>query len=128
MRRQVDVGVAYGSDIELVRRTLLDIAAHIPAILKYPRPDVLFMDHADSALLFRLRFWTHVDNYYSTSTDVRFELDRRFRELGIEIAFPQRDLHIRSVDANIFPQGSPAGPSPVPPEPPTVAASPEEEV
>ncbi len=127
MRRQVDVGVAYGSDIELVRRTLLDIAAHIPAILKYPRPDVLFMDHADSALLFRLRFWTHVDNYYSTSTDVRFELDRRFRELGIEIAFPQRDLHIRSVDPSIFPQGSPSGSSPVPPEPPSVPASPEED-
>ncbi len=128
MRRQVNIGVAYGSDVELVRRTLLDIAAHVPAILKYPRPDVLFMDHADSALLFRLRFWTHVDNYYSTTTDVRFELDRRFRELGIEIAFPQRDLHIRSIDPNIFPQGSPSGSSPVPPEPPTVPASPEEDV
>ena len=102
MRRQVDVGVAYGSDIELVRQSLLDIAAQIPQILKYPRPDVLFMDHGDSALLFRLRFWTHVDNYWSTTTDVRFALDRRFRELGIEIAFPQRDLHIRSVDPGVF--------------------------
>jgi potassium efflux system protein len=106
MRRQVDVGVAYGSDIELVRKTLLEIAAQTPQILKYPRPDVLFMDHADSALLFRLRFWTHVDNYWSTTTDVRFELDRRFRELGIEIAFPQRDLHIRSVDPGIFSRAS----------------------
>ena len=97
MRRHVNVGVAYGSDIQLVRSTLLDIAAGIPQILKYPRPDVLFMDHGDSALVFRLRFWVHVDNYYSSSTDVRFELDRRFRELGIEIAFPQRDIHIRSV-------------------------------
>jgi small-conductance mechanosensitive channel len=97
MRRHVDVGVAYGSDIHLVRNTLLDIAAGIPQILKFPRPDVLFMDHGDSALVFRLRFWVHVDNYYSSSTDVRFELDSRFRELGIEIAFPQRDIHIRSV-------------------------------
>jgi potassium-dependent mechanosensitive channel len=96
MRRHVDVGVAYGSDIHLVRNTLLDIAAGIPQILKYPRPDVLFMDHGDSALIFRLRFWVHVNNYYSSSTDVRFELDSRFRELGIEIAFPQRDIHIRS--------------------------------
>jgi small-conductance mechanosensitive channel len=102
MRRHVDVGVAYGSDIELVRRTLLDIAARTPRIFKQPPPDVLFMDHGDSALVFRLRYWTHVDNYYTTSTDVRFELDRRFRELGIEIAFPQRDLHIRSVDTKIF--------------------------
>jgi small-conductance mechanosensitive channel len=108
--------VAYGSDLELVRRTLLDIAAHTPKILKYPRPDVLFMDHADSALIFRLRFWTHVEQYYSTTTDVRFELDRRFRELGIEIAFPQRDLHIRSADPSLFAKG-PAPESPAsPPE------------
>ena len=116
MRRQVDIGVAYGSDVELVRRTLLDIAANVSAILKYPRPDVIFMDHADSALLFRLRFWTHVDNYYSTTTDVRFELDRRFRELGIEIAFPQRDLHIRSVDPGIFSQVAAGVPSASPSE------------
>jgi small-conductance mechanosensitive channel len=96
MRRHVDVGVAYGSDIELVRQTLLDIAAHTPDILGHPRPDVVFLDHGDSALIFRLRFWTYLDNYFSTTTAVRFELDRRFRELDIEIAFPQRDIHIRS--------------------------------
>lgn len=96
MRRHVDVGVAYGSDIELVRQALLDIAADTPNVLNFPRPDVLFLDHGDSALIFRLRFWAHVDNYYSTSTDARFELDHRFRELDIEIAFPQRDIHIRS--------------------------------
>ncbi len=96
MRRHVDIGVAYGSDLELVRKALLEIPDHIPHILKYPRPDVLFMDHGDSALIFRLRYWTHVDNFYSTSTDVRFALDRKFRELDIEIAFPQRDIHIRS--------------------------------
>ncbi|HSO17852.1 MAG TPA: mechanosensitive ion channel domain-containing protein, partial [Desulfosarcina sp.] len=106
MRRHVDVGVAYGSDIELVRRTLLDIAAATPNVLDHPRPDVLFLDHGDSALIFRLRFWTHVDNYYSTTTDVRFELDRRFRELNIEIAYPQRDIHIRSAEAGAFAGGT----------------------
>jgi small-conductance mechanosensitive channel len=106
MRRHVDVGVAYGSDIELVRATLLEIAARTQNVLNYPQPDVLFMDHADSALVFRLRYWTHVDNYYSTSTAVRFELDRRFRELGIEIAFPQRDIHIRSADSALFAKGA----------------------
>ena len=116
MRRQVDIGVAYGSDLELVRRTLLEIAAQTPQVLKYPRPDVLFVDHGDSALLFRLRFWTHVEQYWATTTDVRFELDRRFRELGIEIAFPQRDLHIRSADPSLFAKG-PAPESPAsPPE------------
>ena len=102
MRRHVDIGVAYGSDIELVRRTLLEIPKTISHILKYPQPDVLFMDHGESALIFRLRYWIHVDNYFTTSTDVRFELDHRFRELGIEIAFPQRDLHIRSDQTGSF--------------------------
>ena len=105
MRRQVDVGVAYGSDLELVRTTLLDIAATLPKILKFPEPEVLFMDHGDSALVFRLRFWTPVQKSFLTPTDVRFEVDRRFRALGIEIAFPQRDLHIRSL-----PEGLPSSP------------------
>jgi len=116
MRRQVDVGVAYGSDLERVRRTLLDIAAQTPQILKYPRPDVIFLDHGDSALIFRLRFWTHVEQYWSTTTDVRFELDRRFRELGIEIAFPQRDLHIRSADPSLFAKAPASGSPATPPE------------
>jgi potassium-dependent mechanosensitive channel len=117
MRRHVDVGVAYGSDIELVRRTLLAIPEHIPKILKHPCPDVLFLDHGDSALIFRLRFWVHVDSYYTSTTDVRFELDRRFRELGIEIAFPQRDLHIRTDHTRSFTKGPESGiPHPLPGE------------
>ncbi|WP_419657498.1 mechanosensitive ion channel MScS [Desulfosarcina variabilis str. Montpellier] len=117
MRRHIDIGVAYGSDIELVRRTLLEIPKTISHILKYPQPDVLFMDHGESALIFRLRYWIHVDYYFSTSTDVRFELDHRFRELGIEIAFPQRDLHIRSDHTGSFSKNSDANaPEPLPDE------------
>ena len=97
MRRNIDVGVAYGSDLGLVRKTLLEIAAETPNVLKYPRPEVIFMDHGDSALIFRLRIWTHVDNFWSAPSEIRFELDKRFRELNIEIAFPQRDVHIRSI-------------------------------
>jgi small-conductance mechanosensitive channel len=55
------------------------------------------LDHGDSALIFMLRYWTHVDYFYSTSTAIRFSMDRLFQERGIEIAFPQRDLHIRSI-------------------------------
>jgi small-conductance mechanosensitive channel len=103
MRRKVDVGVAYGSDVELVRQTLFEIAAQTPHVLKYPSPDVIFMDHGDSSLIFTLRYWTHLDYYYSTSTGIRFAIDRMFAERGIEIAFPQRDIHIRSVvkDADV---------------------------
>ena len=97
MRRLIDVGVAYGSDIDLVEKTLLEVAANRKRVLKHPKPDVLFIDHADSALIFRLRMWVHVDNYWWVASDIRKDIDRRFRELGIEIAFPQRDLHLRTI-------------------------------
>lgn len=97
IRRKVTVGVAYGSDIEKVRETLLDIAEKMPKVLRYPAPDVLFTDFGDSALLFTLRFWSFIDFFLAVETDVRFEIDRRFKEGGIEIAFPQRDIHIKSI-------------------------------
>ncbi|MEN8808506.1 MAG: mechanosensitive ion channel domain-containing protein [Desulfobacterales bacterium] len=108
MRRNLDVGVAYGSDIDLVQKTLLDIAQNTRGVLKYPRPDVLFIDHADSALIFRLRIWVYVDDFWRLPSQVRCDIDRRFRELAIEIAFPQRDLHIRTLPGQAAPIASPA--------------------
>jgi small-conductance mechanosensitive channel len=96
LRRNVSVGVAYGSDIELVRDTLMEVAEKTPRILRLPRPDVVFMDFGDSALIFKLRFWTRVEYFLAVETDVRFKIDRLFRERNIEIAFPQQDIHIRS--------------------------------
>ncbi len=97
IRRNINVGVAYGSDVELVKETLLEIAAQAPRILRYPVPTVLFTDFGDSALNFRLRIWTDVDNMLEVETDVRFRIDREFRKKNIEISFPQRDIHIRSI-------------------------------
>jgi small-conductance mechanosensitive channel len=97
MRRNLEVGVSYGSDVDLVEKTLLEIALETSGVLKYPRPDVIFVDHADSALIFRLRIWVDVDDYWAVASRIRFDIDRRFRELAIEIAFPQRDLHIRTL-------------------------------
>ena len=97
LRRKVAVGVAYGSDIEKVREVLLDIARKMPKVLSYPAPDVLFNDFGDSALIFTLRFWSFIDFFLAVETDIRFEIDRRFKEEEIEIAFPQRDIHIRSL-------------------------------
>ncbi len=96
LRRDIDVGVAYGSDVDLVRSTLLDIASQIPRVFKKPKPEVVFADFGDSALIFRLRIWTDIDHMIKVPTEIRFDIDRRFREYGIEIAFPQRDIHIRS--------------------------------
>jgi small-conductance mechanosensitive channel len=96
MRRHIEVGVAYGSDIDLVEKTLLEVVNARKRVLKFPRPDVIFVDHGASALIFRLRIWVNVDDYWSVPSAIRFDIDNRFRELGIEIAFPQQDIHLRS--------------------------------
>ncbi len=123
LRIKVSVGVAYGSDIELVRSSLLEIAERTEKVLPNPRPDVLFSDFGDSALIFVLRVWTDVDNMLKVGTAIRFEIDRVFRERNIEIAFPQRDIHIRSsvttqaaneFSADVQPSDKKAAPSQTP--------------
>mgnify|MGYP005842578315 CR=1 FL=1 len=94
IRRIIKVGVAYGSDIEKVRRILLEIPDRIPNVLKYPRPVVLFTDFGESSLDFQLRIWTDIDNMLTVDSNIRFEIDRRFREEGVQIPFPQRDVHL----------------------------------
>lgn len=100
IRRIIKIGVAYGSDLELVRSTLLEIAENTMHVLKNPKPNVVLLDYGDSAIMFMLRYWTHADYFYATQTDILFEVDRLFKERNIEIPFPQQDLHIRSVDEN----------------------------
>ncbi|MEJ5348765.1 MAG: mechanosensitive ion channel domain-containing protein [Desulfosoma sp.] len=96
VRRNVNVGVAYGSNVELVRQTLLEVAQNHPLVYKQPEPSVLFVDFGDSALIFRLRVWTTVPVCLQVETDIRFEINRLFQERGIEIAFPQLDVHLKS--------------------------------
>ncbi len=102
LRVKIDVGVAYGSDIELVRETLLEIADKTPKVFKQRTPDVIFRDFGDSALIFRLRVWTDIDNMFKVETAIRFEIDRLFKERGIVIAFPQRDVHIFPEKGNVM--------------------------
>ena len=90
IRRGITIGVAYGSDTQLVSRTLLEICGKIQEVLKQPAPDVLFTDFGDNALIFKLRFWTVVDHMVKVETSIRFEIERLFRERQIEMPFPQR--------------------------------------
>ncbi len=99
LRRSIDVGVAYGSDIEQVRKTMLEIADRTKKVFKQPKPDVIFRDFGDSALVFRLRVWTDIENIFKVETAIRFEIDRLFKEKGIVIAFPQRDVHLFNEEA-----------------------------
>ncbi|MCB0855643.1 MAG: mechanosensitive ion channel, partial [Bacteroidetes bacterium] len=96
-RFQVNVGVAYGSDVELVMRLMNDVAKAHPKISKTPAPVVRFADFADSALLFEVFFWTHDSfNVEFIKSDIRIKIDAEFRKHNVKIPFPQRDLHIIS--------------------------------
>jgi small-conductance mechanosensitive channel len=94
-RESVSVGVAYGSDVQLVKKLLLQAASSHPVVLKEPPPTVLFTDFGDSSLNFKVAF-TLNDSFNARipSSDIRFEIDRLFRENNVSIPFPQRDIHI----------------------------------
>ena len=100
-RIKIPVGVAYGSDTQLVKKLLLDVAQAHPQVINgsasAPPPNVLFRSFGDSALLFELRcFIEHIPDLWTVISDINFEIDRVFRENGVQIPFPQRDLHLRS--------------------------------
>ena len=95
----IPVGVAYGSDVPLVMQTLQACAAENVSVTNTRAAIVLFRQFGDSSLNFELLVWIRsVDERLKTISELHQEIDRRFRAAGIEIAFPQRDLHIRSVD------------------------------
>jgi small-conductance mechanosensitive channel len=91
----VEVGVAYGSDVELVKDILIDVASAHPKVLKSTVPKVLFTDFGESSLQFKLLFV--INNSYehlTVKSDLRFAIDKKFRENKIVIPFPQRDIHL----------------------------------
>lgn len=94
-RESVTVGVSYGSDVTLVKQILLDVTKNHDKVLKVPQPNVLFTDFADSSLNFKLVF-TLNDSFETrfVQSDLRFAIDKAFREHNITIPFPQRDVHI----------------------------------
>ena len=99
-RARVPIGVAYGSDTQKVKTTLEQIAREHPNVItngSYPDPKVLFLGFGDSALNFELRcFVRNINERLSVISDLNFAIEAAFRAEGIEIPFPQRDLHVRS--------------------------------
>ena len=98
-RVRVPVGVAYGSDTQKVKEILLRVAREHPLVVSNSRivsdPYVLFLAFGDSSLNFELRAHVrHVDRRLTVLSDLNFAIDAAFREAGVEIPFPQRDLHI----------------------------------
>lgn len=96
-RFRVKVGVAYGSNVQLVRKVMRECGASHGKVLKKPEPRVRFVDFGESSLDFELLFWTiHVMEHEDIKSDLRFKIDAEFRRHNITIPFPQRDLHIIS--------------------------------
>ena len=97
-RLLLNVGVAYGSDVERVRDILESVAREHPEVItdgSAPAPRALFMGFGDSSLDFELRSRVkHIERRFSIKSDLNFAVDKAFREAGVTIPFPQRDLHI----------------------------------
>jgi small-conductance mechanosensitive channel len=103
VRVRIPFGVAYGTDKELVRKAALEAADEVAFTLKTVpgrRPDVLLVNFGDSSLDFQLRVWVTregVRRPTRVKADYYWALETKFREYGIEIPFPQRDLHMREI-------------------------------
>ncbi len=94
-RENVTVGVAYGSDVALVKKVLMQAALEHKQVIDFPEPNVLFTNFGESSLDFKLIFTVN-DSFtaFQVQSDLRFEIDRLFRENNVTIPFPQRDIHI----------------------------------
>lgn len=96
-RIEIKTGVAYGTDIKLVMQTLLKCARDNQRILTNPEPYVLFNEFAESNLEFELRCWTsNFPEWIFIKSEIMVAIDEAFAREGIEIPFPQRDLHLKS--------------------------------
>jgi small-conductance mechanosensitive channel len=97
VRFRVPVGVSYSSDPHLVEKLLLEVADSNPHVLKSPAPSVRFVEFADSSLNFELRAWSvdMVNRPGALRSELNFAIWDKFKQHGIEIPFPQRDLHLK---------------------------------
>jgi small-conductance mechanosensitive channel len=97
-RFSIQVGVAYGSDTDKVSELLLNIAKEQQMVLDDPEPSVLFMSHGESSLDFELRVFLPTPMIRMDTLDaINKDINRKLAENGIQIPFPQRDIHIKRV-------------------------------
>jgi potassium efflux system protein len=106
-RLLLPVGVAYGTDVETARRAMLDAVKTVPEVLEDPAPSAYFVRFGESSLDFEIR--AHVDGIdkrLRTQHEINVAVERALSAAGIEIPFPQRDLHVRLPDdlSRLLPQ------------------------
>ncbi|AGA78379.1 mechanosensitive ion channel family protein [Echinicola vietnamensis] len=98
IRFNFPVGVSYKEDPQKIKSVLMEVATNNDGVLKTPPPDVLFVEYGDNSINFILRVWTsqYINKPKVLKSQLYYEIFRRFNEEGIEIPFPQRDLHLKS--------------------------------
>jgi small-conductance mechanosensitive channel len=113
VRFTIPVGVSYDSDLEMVREVLLDIAKRNEQVLTDPEPGVLITGFGDNSVNFSLRVSTitMTDRTGYLKTELFMEIFRVFREKKIEMPFPQRDVHVRSIDEPLMIANPPGQPN-----------------
>ncbi len=97
-RMDMRVGVAYGTNPEVVLEILKSVAEEHEKVRKKPAPSAFFLGFGDSSLDFRMLAWTNIDGRLTVESEMNVTINNKLKEAGIEIPFPQRDLHIRSDD------------------------------
>jgi len=98
VRFNFPIYVAKHEDPEIVKKYLLEVAHENNSVLKEPKPDILFDDFEESSLKFNMRIWTteYIDRPNVIKSQLYYAATKKFREKGIEIPLPQRDLHLKS--------------------------------
>ena len=103
LRIRIGVGVGYGADADRARELLMRVAEECPRVMKKPPPEVRFEEFADSSMSFALYCWIeHAKEDLRIGSELRFAIDKAFRDAGIEIPVPQRDLHVRSMPGDVW--------------------------
>ncbi len=113
IRDSISVGVAYGSDVRQVEKTLIEVAKDCGGVLKSPKAWVMFQDFGDSALIFELNYWVStplLTERKKVESRLRFAVWESFKTTAIEIAFPQLDVHLRTSGAVEPPRNPPPKP------------------
>ncbi len=98
IRTTIDVGVAYNSDVKLVKKICQDILSAQKTIETHPAPQVLLEEFGESTINFKLIFWADIDHDLTlpeVRSAIRFELNEKFKQNAIEMAFPQRDVNFK---------------------------------
>ena len=92
------VGVSYNADPETVIKSLMEVASAHPGVLKNPEPEVVLEEFGESSLNFALRVWSrdYIARPISLRSGLNIAIMKKFKEQGIELPFPQRDIHIKN--------------------------------